>query len=592
MDKLVWVDAEGVGVTLKPGTGFFYTITENGPEQAPPPTYLRPDGTETTQARPERRTVPGAYHALAASIAAYRSAQGVVQRAEKLSDEELLARHSGDIFTNEGRLVRGTPEWFAKAQEHEATAAASRAALAEEARAAGGLSDEALIEKYKDAKSIFNFGPVGSCEWLAHYRGVDLKEQQKAAEEAAAEEVRRNSPLYRACAAISGWQPRDRETMLVSPPLRMLVDGLIPAGKVGTFVSAGGGGKTSLLMKLGISIATGQSWFEFDVLERGATVLLSGEDDQEDLDGALAELLKVQVEWIRSATKGTGKHKERKVEDYLEAVRQKVRLISLRGRVPAFTKRTERGSGFEIDTEVRDELVEALAEIDDLRLVIPDTLRRFAQAPSIDEEAMAKAISVAEYFAEAIPSKPTVIVPHHTTKDSFRKGITDQYAAFGSGVTVDNTRFGINFREVTGKELEEMFAAAPRAPTGTIILADPSRGSLRMKKAEPFLIQRDGWAFSRVRAERKTQEQLTREADRAVLERIAELERAGTATITGALVFATVPCKNGKEGARLKALAIRGLVLNRNAGGKAGLGADWRLTEAGQALLAPKPRKF
>ena len=87
------------------------------------------------------------------------------------------------------------------------------------------------------------------------------------------------------------------------PPLQFaMVDGLIPAGKVGTFVSAGGGGKTSLLMKLGISIATGQSWFGFDLLERGATVLLSGEDDQEDLDGALAELLKVQVEWIRAAT--------------------------------------------------------------------------------------------------------------------------------------------------------------------------------------------------------------------------------------------------------------------------------------------------
>lgn len=552
MEKLFWVDAEGVDVTPKPGTGFFCTITENGLEEAPPPAYLRPDGTETTQATAVRRTVPGAYYALKASLEAYRAAQ-------KGTQEEMTE-------TKQAPTPEDMERWKAR----------------------DALMDPPGSEVWPGEADRSKCVPEHP-KWISWHQMRDQKEADKAEKERIKEEARQNSPLYRACLAITEWQPRDREMMLIAPPLRMLVEELIPAGKVGTVVSAGGTGKTSLLMKLGISIATGQAWFERKVLERGTTVLLSGEDEQDDLDAALAELLKVQVEWIMCATKGTEKQRRHKAEDYLEMVRQRVRLISLRGWVPAFTKRTERGSGFEIDTEVRENLASALAEIPDLRLIIPDTLRRFAQAPSIDEEAMAKAISVAEYFSEAIRSKPTVIVPHHTTKESFRKGVTDQYAAHGSGVTVDNTRFGINFRELGDKEIEETFANAPEeiVPGSTYLYAEPSRGSLRMKKAQPFYIRRTGWAFSLARPARRSPEERAQDADRAVLERIAEMEDQGVAAITGALVFATVPCKNGKEGARLKELAVKGLVLNRNAGGKTGLGADWRLTEDGRKAIGP-----
>jgi len=283
---------------------------------------------------------------------------------------------------------------------------------------------------------------------------------------------------------------------------------------------------------------------------------------------------------------------ERKAAKYVETVRQKVRLIPLRGMVPAFTKRTERSGGFEIDTAVRQVLADALAEIPDLRLVIPDTLRRFAQAPSIDEEAMGKAIAVAEFFSETIPTKPTVIVPHHTTKESFRRGVTDQYAAHGSGTIVDSTRFGLNLRKLEDKEVEEAFLAEPglRVTGADYIYIEPSRGSLRVRKEDPFLILRNGWTLTRARTARMSPEEKQRNVENVatmlVLARIEELEKLqGEAPIAAGLVFETVPCKNGKEGARLKELASRGLVTNRNAGKKAGTPHDWRLTEKGREAL-------
>jgi RecA-family ATPase len=67
---------------------------------------------------------------------------------------------------------------------------------------------------------------------------------------------------------------------------RPKADGVLPLGKVGGIIAAGGGGKTMILVQLAIAVATGGKWLDtFSVAPegRGRVLMLLGEEDAEEV---------------------------------------------------------------------------------------------------------------------------------------------------------------------------------------------------------------------------------------------------------------------------------------------------------------------
>jgi hypothetical protein len=274
-----------------------------------------------------------------------------------------------------------------------------------------------------------------------------------------------------------------------------------------------------------------------------------------------------------------------------DAVRNHVRLISWRAGAPSFVEKAR--SGAYIETNAPAKITKALEGIPDLRFVVLDTLRRFAQAPSVDEDAMAKAIRGAEQLAEFLPTRPTVALSHHVSKEGFRSGTADQYSGFGSGIIADNTRFGIVLRAPQGEEettamldrfevSEEVRTLVQRTEV-TLLEATPIRGSLLAKRASPFLIVREGWRFMRGdRRVRSAAERLDAQV-LAVVRRIASLEANNPkAKIGQNVIFEKEGGLKGKGTARRplleRAMGMR-LIEEHE-------GLGWRLTPGGVRFLS------
>src|SRR5262245_66496357 len=74
--------------------------------------------------------------------------------------------------------------------------------------------------------------------------------------------------------------PRDREWLLKDS--RANGRGVLPAGKVGGLIAAGGIGKTMVLTQLALAVAGGFRWLDtFDVTP-GRVLLVLGEEDEEE----------------------------------------------------------------------------------------------------------------------------------------------------------------------------------------------------------------------------------------------------------------------------------------------------------------------
>jgi hypothetical protein len=405
----------------------------------------------------------------------------------------------------------------------------------------------------------------------------------------AKEEAEQASVMDAAIARIRGWKARDPEALLVRPKVEWIVERLFQRGKTGLLVSAGNIGKTTLLIQLGVCMALGLPFFGFATVG-GSTVLLSGEDDQEDLDGALAMVLPQIIEQF--VAKAHGKRAQEKARSAaLAAIAERVRLISLRGDVPAFVMKGPDGEF--VMTDAADRLVsEAFVGIKDLRLVIPDTLRRFAQASSIEETAMTMLTMAAERIAEQHTDHPAVIYPHHGTKEGSRKGTTDMYAGTGSGALGDNSRFVLVAHELTLVEVKANYHLPPEVLAKysgqTTVWAEltPTRGSLLVKKAPSMLLARlEDHGFERVLAAYKSTADKASEIDTKILARIGELGQGG-AGATQREIFHGIKIARAKWGPTLATLKATGFVENDGKGGRGTKGA-WRLTAKGEEAGRP-----
>lgn len=296
-------------------------------------------------------------------------------------------------------------------------------------------------------------------------------------------------------ARVRSWVPPD-DIGTTTPVVSYAVQGLIQCGKVGALVAAGGTGKTTLLLTLGVAHATGRKFLGLGV-RQGAFVLLSMDDPQEDLDAALGAV-------IRSL---------KLMPAELEMVAKYLRVISLQGEPGLRTFSTRVGAAT-MPTGLEELLVEAVGDIPDLVGVALDTFRQFCGGNSNDEEVVK--LTIAGATALAAQTGAYVVIPHHTGKQNFRDGVTDMYCGSGSAAIADNCRFVLLLQTAAWSDIESKIQRTGQERGDPLVLTS-TRGSLLVRPPEPLYLHRDGFELGRIAGAVLTSSQRLDEKARAVL---------------------------------------------------------------------------
>lgn len=293
------------------------------------------------------------------------------------------------------------------------------------------------------------------------------------------------------------------------------VEKLIQSGKVGALVAAGGTGKTTLLLTLGICHATGRDFLGIPV-KHGTFVHLSIDDSQDDLDGALALVMRAM----------------KLTPDECELVFKNLRVISLQGE-PGLKTFTTKIGGASVATGLEEMLLQAVDGIPNLVGIALDTLRQFSGGNSNDEEVIKHTVSGATEVA--FHTGAYVIVPHHTGKQNYRDGVADMYCGSGSAAIADNCRFVLLLQTTRWSDIEAKVQRTGQERGDPLVLTS-TRGSLLVRAPEPVFLHRDGFHIGRVAGAALSINQQADEKARAVIRAVrrgAQTKNAIAAAVRG-----------------------------------------------------------
>lgn len=209
--------------------------------------------------------------------------------------------------------------------------------------------------------------------------------------------------------------------------------GVLPLGKVGMLVAAGGAGKTMALVQLALAVASGTKWLGLNTLKGGGRVLLAlAEEDAEEMHRRIynaAQAMKLSPEQS-------------------DLVKKNIALLPLANTPVAFVR--DGGNGDVTRTEVLGALRARLErEADEAgegwRLLVLDPLSRFAGAEAEKDNAAATRFVEAVETLVAVKGSPTVLVAHHTNKLSRVEGQANgAVAARGASGLTDGVRWVAN----------------------------------------------------------------------------------------------------------------------------------------------------
>ncbi len=257
------------------------------------------------------------------------------------------------------------------------------------------------------------------------------------------------------------WLVRDTRTRTTASP----GDGVLPHGRVGLLVAAGGAGKTMALAQLAVAIATGTTWLGYWGPERpGRALMLLAEEDDDEVH---RRLYFASRSAHRIPTDGA------------------IDVAALHGREVALLCRG--AGGDPIETPILRALMrQAVPGRYDVIMI--DPLSRFAGAEAeVSASWATRYVSVLE--ALAVSSGATILSAHHSAQWARRRGAADRSEAISSrGVTglVDGARW-VATLESERVEVDGRDAAGRLGETVTIAVAKSSYGL----RPEPIVCRRD-----------------------------------------------------------------------------------------------------
>lgn len=243
--------------------------------------------------------------------------------------------------------------------------------------------------------------------------------------------------------------------------------GVLPLGKVGMLVSAGGVGKTMALVELALAVATGRKWLDhFGVANPGRVLLALGEEDQEEIGRRVYQAA----------------HAMRLTQAQIELAAQNIVAMPLAGRPVALVAND---NGATAGTELLSALRKRLDAGTDWRLIILDPLSRFAGVDTEkDNSAATRFVETAESLVRS-PGGPSVLIAHHTNKTSRTDGssVNAAHARGATGLT-DGVRWVANL-ESAGPDTVHLEVTksnyAPYGPPVTLYRDSDYGGFLRVQ---------------------------------------------------------------------------------------------------------------
>lgn len=208
------------------------------------------------------------------------------------------------------------------------------------------------------------------------------------------------------------------------PPMRWVLEGLLPAGITGLVASPGGVGKSNLVYSLGFSVATGCPFAGFDVGEEGSFLYLAAEDDEDELHRRGRRIL----DHYRQV--GAWSH----MADAMVA--ERLHVVS---RVGENNLLTTRGGDGEVHlTPLVDRVIETANQLPQLQVIVLDPVTRFRGGKASDEDDTTRFVEALEVISKATGA--TVLGTAHVTKASMRDG-GGQEVVRNSSALVDGVRW-------------------------------------------------------------------------------------------------------------------------------------------------------
>lgn len=262
---------------------------------------------------------------------------------------------------------------------------------------------------------------------------------------------------------IDGWFD-ESGAILPAPARRYLVKDFLPERETGLLVARGGTGKGFLELYLATSLALGESFGRFDVESPRGVVIVSREDDREELHRRFEATM-------------CARFPDGATREHVRRLREHLRVVDLRG------VRDGR-----LGPELCARIVDATRTLDAPGLVILDPLGKLLpeEVVSLNSQEGAALIHQ-ELDVLGLDSGCAVLLAHHVNKAAVRDGASAG-ASTGSQLLEDLARFVVALNEVKGEDAKG-YGLDPEHRLGFVALT-VTKANYAPPLRDPFVLER------------------------------------------------------------------------------------------------------
>lgn len=265
------------------------------------------------------------------------------------------------------------------------------------------------------------------------------------------------------------------------PNIPLVVYNVLPRGIVSLFYSAGGAGKSTLIMYLCAKIALGTDYstdFFGNAIPGGRVVIITAEDPDIILNRRFISTIKAISEELGIS-----------LSDARESLNSRMQIVSTFGHaVPLFKVKT---NGLLVPTEYYNLLTDCLLDIDDLHLIIIDTKTRYSPAEGMGNVTATQEITYYEAIAQQTGA--SVMLLHHTSKVSRDGSQTGMQAYRDASAIYDSVRAAWYFRTLT--DAERLTQDITEDESDKYFILENSKNNY-IPHHKPMLIRREGFNYS------------------------------------------------------------------------------------------------
>lgn len=219
--------------------------------------------------------------------------------------------------------------------------------------------------------------------------------------------------------------------------------GVMPRGEPCMIAAPGGTGKSFLALACAIASASGTAWLHYQAKKPVKTIFIGAEDNQNTIGNRFYRLLR-----------GLNIHKNPVV---FETMKRNIAVWGKKGtRMPLIDDKGK-------ETEIFEDLKYRIQQEGDVGLVILDPARSFMARDTESDNGAASEWKDIICSLTELPSRPTVLVTHHTNKSAIRGNGKDSAPTFdqssvrGASALVDGFRWILNMQKVYEDDERKIF---------------------------------------------------------------------------------------------------------------------------------------